>query len=223
MKLTYSEIVRILAGFNWISDQGSGAFKARLRKLQGEGVPVGSNPGKGKRVEYTLPMIVEALLACELLQCGLSPQEAAQMVKANRADFYLASLLAIFVVKTPERDPMILINPESFRENTNNANFGGAGELGSVTFVSRARFLELFSKRKPFEPVTGEPWRWAMIDLGLLMYTFMSALESPERSPDAVMTALLDEVQDNLPAIKEFAEERLNSIVEFFGSDEDDG
>ncbi len=214
MQLSYSELMQVLAKLHWISDEGLGAFKARMRKLQGEGVPAGANPGKGKRVDYSLKMTFEAAIALELLQCGMSPAEAARIIEANRHEFYLAMLLGTVGNKLhgEENDPVLLINPEALRQYSVRADDDDP-LLGKVAFMRRRTMAKLFSKRKPFEPETGESWRWAIVDLGTVSYSLLAVIQIELGIADELIVELLEhEYSDHRAGLDEFREKRLNVV-----------
>ncbi|MBL0925766.1 MAG: hypothetical protein IBJ12_15040 [Sphingomonadaceae bacterium] len=73
MQLTYAELPEALAKLNGIAGDAGGAFRAQLRKLRAEGIPSGLHPGKGRRVDYTVPFVIEATVAIEIMQSGWSP------------------------------------------------------------------------------------------------------------------------------------------------------
>lgn len=213
MQISYGEAIEALARLHWISQRGDGAFRARLRKLQGEGIPEGANPGKGKKVDYTPVMLIELAVAVELLQIGLSPADAAAIIKANRDDVLAACLYGIKELGDVRNSTVLLISPESLRTYSVNANDAGTGLIGAVSFVTRTRLVELFMKREPFEPMTGEPWRWSVIFLYEVILALMAELEQTIGDRNTVIEAFTDELHKRVGAVKKFAGKRLNIIT----------
>lgn len=215
--------MQVLAKLHWISESGMGAFKAKLRKLQGEGVPDGANPGKGKRVDYTLQMACEAAIAIELLQCGMSPLEAARIVEANRREFYLAMLLGTAGNKIhgDENDPIALINPEAMRQYTVRSEDDDDPLIGKVAFMRRRTVGQLFAERIRIVPESGEAWRWAIIDLGTVAYTLLAVIELElHMDKEELIDDLMAECAANGSEIEIFRNYRLDMA---FATDESGG
>lgn len=189
MNLSYSQLVRIFArGYN-VPAAADGAFRARLRKLQGEGIPLNANPGKGRRVEYSLKMAMELMVAIELLHCGSSPAEAARIIQTNREKLFYAILLGTYGTFTlgdiVGLDPMMLVSTDVLAApNT------GYDDATWVSVQPRQNILQLLSKR----PENGERWRWAVIDLSRAAQIMFKTIELEK-------VADLDEVINEVRAL----------------------
>lgn len=207
MKLSYAELTEALGRMNNIPYAGMGAFRARLRKLQGEGIPGDANPGKGKRVEYTLPLVVEAAVAVELLQMGWSAPQAAALVKAHRSDIYTASLMSVTPYADGADDVLLIISPEALSQHSLTDKFG------AISFVTRKKFSEMFSTAPAVDPVTGDFWRWSVIDLSIAMVMLMGSIAFGGLPDDLVTDAVVEGVRDHQAAIIAFRQTRLNNIV----------
>lgn len=221
MKLSYGEMVGVMEGMHWIAESGAGAFRARLRKLQFEGIPPGSNPGKGKRVDYTIPMLIEMAVALELIQSGLSPVEVANLLCVNREDLINACLFA-GTNKDVREDPFALISPETLRIYSVNRT-DDARLIGAISILRRTTLVQHFMKRTPFEPVTGEPWRWFVLDLREVLLNLMAHLVGETRTTDAIAHALAEVAVARSKDIERFRDERLDMISRLPTDDELDG
>src|SRR3989344_2542307 len=159
MQLSYAEMVEALAKMNHVHPPAMGAFRAKLRKLQGEGIPGDVNPGKGKRVNYTLPLLIEATVAVELLQMGWSAPQAAALIRSQRDEIFLACLLAVVPRRPPDKDVFLLISPEALFSPSPVA--GGGQPIGAMSFVSRKRLSGGFGPENKNSPLPGGLWgRW---------------------------------------------------------------
>lgn len=213
MQLSYSKMLEIFVWMHRIPQSGIGAFKARLRKLQGEEVPFGSRPGKGKRVDYDLPMIAELAIALELLQAGLSPNDAAELIKPNRQFFYSAALIAIGTDLAEADDPFILISPVSMTGYPTEIDGKQFALLGAVSFATRSMLIDLFSRRAVFEPTSGDSWRWLVIDLRKTMLNVLASLTRDDETREGVFDSVIAEWERDAPRRAQFAAERLNKVA----------
>ncbi len=79
---TYAEIERILAKLHSAEgEKQAGAFRARLKHLKRLGIPLGANPGKGKRIEYTCEHLYQLVFCLECAQFGFDPVWTVQIVE----------------------------------------------------------------------------------------------------------------------------------------------
>lgn len=83
MELTYNDVEELLARLHEVSDAQRGALKGRLKHFQRNGWPGGTNTGKGKRATYGFGALLKIALGFELLQLGLTPERAAEVLKDN--------------------------------------------------------------------------------------------------------------------------------------------
>jgi hypothetical protein len=207
-------MVEIFAWMHRISPAGMGAFKARLRKLQSEEVPQGSRPGKGARVDYDLPMVAELAIALELLQSGLSPHDAAALIKTNRQDFYSACLLGLSTDLAEADDPFVLISPvavEGYPAQVDGRQFA---LLGAVSFVTRTMLVDRFAKRAVAEPTSGDSWRWLILDLRRTTHYLLAALTRDDKTSDVIFDTVISEWERDAPHRSSFKRNRLNKVSE---------
>lgn len=205
LALSYAEMVDTFVTIHSISDEGVDAFKARLRKLQGEGVPEGANPGKGKRVSYNLPMLCEISVALELMQTGYSAPAISRLL-AGQTDLVFYVMLAADSWED-FTDPMIFLSPEALDTLTSQK---GQHDL---PIRSRARLLYRISKRisprtgagKIRSPYDAEYRRWLLIDLRMLAMALKAGLA-------AATNAELDTVERTFQAAAELHSNEVRQI-----------
>lgn len=82
-QFTFGQVEAVLAAINHVADDKRVAFAGRLKFLQKNGVPMRTAPGRGKSGNYSFENLVQLAVAVELLQCGLTPQRASEIVKLN--------------------------------------------------------------------------------------------------------------------------------------------
>lgn len=207
MQLTYAQLAEALAQMNKMSGNNGGAFRARLRKLQGEGIPGDANPGKGKRVAYTLPLVIEATVAVELLQIGWSTSQAAALIRAHRQDIFAATLLSLTPDQRNDQDVLIAISPEALGTRPI------AIRVGAISFVTREKVGLLFKHGPSAANLTGDFWRWSLIDLANATLMTMGSIAHIGFPNDAVITALREATEVHGESIRDFRETKLNKIL----------
>jgi hypothetical protein len=91
MALDYAEVEAVLAQLHHAGGAVQhGAFRGRLAHLRRLGIPIGLNPGKGKRISYEIEQLYQLALCLELAEFGLDPSLIVKMVKQFWAtQFYL--------------------------------------------------------------------------------------------------------------------------------------
>lgn len=171
MSFSYAEVIRVLCRVYEISEEGVPTFKARLRKLQTAGIPQGANPGKGKRVSYDYLMVIELAVAVEFTQAGVPPLMIVDLITANAAKIRDASLYAMLVEE--KADLLLAFSPEALRELTHRKNEGIADAIRIVDRVEFAAFVG--RPREPFQPASGNRWRWFFIILRELIEALLDA------------------------------------------------
>lgn len=80
----YAQVEAALARLHAIDESGMGALKGVIIHLQRQGL-VPANPGRGKRIDYTLENVWLWAVCLELLQFGLDPKIAARAVWSLQA------------------------------------------------------------------------------------------------------------------------------------------
>ncbi|MPT48740.1 MAG: hypothetical protein E2598_10020 [Sphingobium sp.] len=220
MHLSYPQVITVLAGVNSISKTGLGAFRARIRKLQGEGVPHGANPGKGKSVAYTLGMVVELAIAIELIQCGFSPADAGGIIKPIRSDVYWAALMSLEKSEDPDaEDPIILISPESLMLYSRTTEVKDRSSvMAAASIVTREIFLNIVANGSEFDPIIGVYWRWSFIDLKELFKNIRNhSWDALDREVD-VDHYIESEIKNNEKELLSFKKEKLNNMMSWGGT-----
>jgi len=207
MELTYAQLTEALAQTHNASGNDGGAFRSRLRKLQSEGIPGGANPGKGKRVAYTVPLIIEAAIAVELLQIGWSPHQAAYLVGAYRQDMLAATLLSLLPNQPSNHDVLIAVSPEALGAQP------VADRVGAISFVTREKVGELFRHGPSANNLAGRPWRWSLIDLApatLITIRSVAVIGFPN---EVFVQALREAIEEYDAVIRTFRQTKLNKIL----------
>lgn len=93
----------MLAALHRISSDRRTAFQARLKnfyrldfpKDEGPGRGKFTSPGRGRAAVYGPNEIVQHLFACELLQLGLTPERAVEVVESDGYQVIIATALAV--------------------------------------------------------------------------------------------------------------------------------
>lgn len=207
MQLTFAQLTDALAQMNNISKNDGGAFRGRLRKLQGEGIPGDANPGKGRRVVFTLPLVIEATVAVELLQIGWSPSQAADLIRAHRQDILAATLHSLMPNEARDQDVLIAISPEALGTRP------VADRVGAISFVTREKVGLLFEHGPSLENLTGDFWRWSVIDLAAATLITLGSIADIGFPNDVVVHALRVAFEDYGEIIKNFRQTSLNTMV----------
>ena len=83
IELSYADVESVLAALHRISPNKRVAFRARLKHFQRLGFPVGANTGTGKRVAYSVTMLLQLAFAVELTQVGIAPKRIVEMINLN--------------------------------------------------------------------------------------------------------------------------------------------
>lgn len=206
MQLTYAQLPEALAELNSIAGDAGGAFRAHLRKLRAEGIPGGANPGKGKRVDYTVPLVIEATVAIELMQLGWSPPQAAGLVRSHRNDILAATLRSLTPNSDAGQDVLIAVSSESLGARP------GADRAATVSFVTRGKAGLLLCHRQSAPNLGGDCWRWSFIDLATATLVTMGSIAHIGFPVEVAVKALQKAVVDYGERIQDFERTRLNKI-----------
>lgn len=138
-----SGMLQVLARALDIPAERESSFLGRFQHLQRLSLIEGINPGRGKAAQYQAHQVVVIALAFQLLQLGISPEKAVQMIKANQDRVRLAISLAIGL---KDFEPSYLWFDAALLSQTSDNDraeatfdYGGAG-------VVRERFDTFFNK-----------------------------------------------------------------------------
>ena len=85
MKFSFADVDCALATVHEIREPKRKAFTARLQNLQKHGFPTGTNTGRGRRASYEPGHVVLIGIALELIQLGLTPERAVNLIRSNMA------------------------------------------------------------------------------------------------------------------------------------------
>ena len=217
MRLTYSDLLKLLASVNYIAPESEGAFKARLRHFQRLGFPTGSNTGKGRKAEYDVDMVLQLALAIQFMQAGIPPQHIVSLITKN----WISTRQFMMFATSPEplqmNDGKVLSNqlalcvsPEALRDIT----ISGENELDHYEAF---RFVELdslpaFLGENPEHPVFGSSYRWFIVVLRPLLSVLIYKMEQ-ELSIDPV------EVLSELARSVRLHDEALSTLRAEFADD----
>lgn len=93
--ISRAPMLNILAGVMAIGEGRETAFLGRFQHLQRLRLIEGINPGRGKAAEYQAHHFVIIALAMHMLQLGLTPERAVNVIKSNKDRVHLAISLAV--------------------------------------------------------------------------------------------------------------------------------
>jgi hypothetical protein len=80
--VTYAQAERILAQLHQIAEATQrAAFRARLKNLKKLGIPLGSAPGRGKKITYSRDDLYQWAFCLECAQFGFDPTAVVETVK----------------------------------------------------------------------------------------------------------------------------------------------
>src|SRR3954447_6104082 len=114
MALDYAEVETVLARLHHADAAAQqGAFRGRIAHLRRLGVPIGLNPGKGKRISYKIEQVYQLALCLEIEEFGTDPSLVVSMVKQHwelgfRLDFWRAER---YLTPSSEDDLCFLFYP----------------------------------------------------------------------------------------------------------------
>jgi hypothetical protein len=107
VRLTYRGLEDLLAELHDVAPQNRVALQGRIKHFQRSGWPGGTNTGKGKAASYDFGAVLKLCLGFELLQIGVTPERAANLLRKNWDNIRTAVSLAMnshSELSTLERD-----------------------------------------------------------------------------------------------------------------------
>ncbi len=140
VQLSYADVEATLLALNHIAHDKRVAFRARLKHFQRLGFPPGANTGTGKRVVYTVGMLLKLCFAVEFAQAGMSPVRTVHILNDNWQNCEASLLLAL----TPDEhldhwsadlnaDQLVwMLSPEALRDLTNE----GEGQFDYKEYIA---------------------------------------------------------------------------------------
>jgi len=84
MQLSYSQVEDLIAAVHDIPPGRRPALESRLKHFKRMKFPAGVNTGKGRPAAYDASAVLRLLLAFELLQLGMMPERAVQIIRVMR-------------------------------------------------------------------------------------------------------------------------------------------
>lgn len=176
MNLTYRQIEDMLAELHGIASESRVALQGRVKHFQRNGWPGGTNTGKGKAASYDFGSAVKIALGFELLEIGLTPERAANLLRDNW--FNVQTALTLTFTAHPkneaERQPFevfIYCDPKGL------ARLGDAADSADdptddTFFYSSSPQLA----RALLDEKSGMPRRLALVNLSSLMTDMAESL-----------------------------------------------
>src|SRR3954451_11295887 len=94
MSFTYAQVEAALARlFNADPEVQRKTFRARIVHLRRVGIPLGLNPGRGKRIAYELEQVYQLGLCLELEEMGLDPSLISRLIEKFWATMFYPLLV----------------------------------------------------------------------------------------------------------------------------------
>ncbi len=133
MAFTYAQAEAVLAGLFGADERvQKAAFRGRLKLLKRLGIPLGSRPGRGSKVDYELEHVYQWAWCLELEEFGLDPT----LIAAHVAESWDKTIHPIFLHEPAagEGDVFAAVLPQLMSRPWR----GGTGPLINVARVRRA-------------------------------------------------------------------------------------
>ena len=157
-----SELLELVAIAMDVPIERESALLGRFQHLQRLKLIEGINPGRGKAAEYRAHQVLIILIALQMLQLGLTPERAVDVIKQNQDRVRLAICISVTGDEpiSPAMfwfDPAILTRSQAEIDDLADATFhyGGAG-TGPDAFDYF--FVEGWVQRMAFISVSGTLW-----------------------------------------------------------------
>lgn len=110
--MKYATAEKVLAGlFNAGDEAQAKAFRGRLKHLKRLGIPLGSRPGKGKKIWYDDEHVFQWILCLELEECGIDPKDIATFIRQHWDKNMLAKFKGALTAYAQENDIYLYIRP----------------------------------------------------------------------------------------------------------------
>ncbi|KAA2242095.1 hypothetical protein [Salinarimonas soli] len=157
MAFTYAQAETILAGLFGADERvQKAAFRGRLKHLKRLGIPLGSRPGRGSKVDYELEHIYQWAWCLELEEFGLDPS----LIVAHVTEAWEKTVHPIFLHEpaSGEGDVLAAVLPSLMSRPWK----GGSGPLITVARVRRADVDAIVGR------LTGERRRLSLVNVGAI-------------------------------------------------------
>lgn len=203
VKLSYADVEATLAQLNRIADDKRTAFKARLKHFQRLGFPDGANTGTGKRVLYSVQMLLQLAFATELSQAGMSPKRVVDIINCNwrRLEWSLLAVLTPDDLLKRRNQPVTdsnlvwMLSPEALRDLSE----GGEGTydyFDAVEVEALKDLPEIMLDEEDGAPHVGENYRHLVIQLKPFLQTVLLRLRQVR--PDISFFDVLTDIETEL-------------------------
>lgn len=182
MQLTYAQLEDFFAEMHRVAPEKRIALKGRLKHFQRLGWPLGTNLGKGARVQYGLGQTLSLAIGMEMLQLGLTPEKVKDQMRLGT---YVADgFLTAFENRGRDEDQVLYVfSPESLYSLR-----GDVGEQQGIQslLITQSKIADLYRLR----PFSNQP-RYAVINISALMdRTTNYFLENKLADQDEIYSAL---------------------------------
>jgi hypothetical protein len=128
---SHAQAEAVLAGLFGADERvQKAAFRGRLKHLKRLGVPLGSRPGRGSKIDYELEHIYQWAWCLELEEFGLDPT----LITSHVTESWTETVHPIFLHETGEGDVFAAVLPSLMSRPWR----GGTGSLINVAHVRRA-------------------------------------------------------------------------------------
>lgn len=212
LKLQYGQVEAILAALYGIADDKRVAFQGRIKHLQRQGFPPGTNTGKGKAASYSFPQLMQMVIALELIQAGLMPQLAGRLTAGSWGDLAMSVYSCTFSEleaaehSSKPTEYLWLLSVEALRSLTGapDGEFDGMEEITAVPIEDAPKFLALRGEVRGI----GQSWRTLVLNgyqltqkiMYLVAFWFKYATREEMRAD------LLGEIEGRNASVRELAE-----------------
>lgn len=157
--LTYKQAFDFLKFAHLIPDDRQVALRGRLQRLQKLGFPKGTNTGKGRAAQYGPEQLVWLAVAFELLEIGLTPERAANVVQRNADRIREATGAAVKTQFDGDKGTvMLVLDPEALFVPDSPQSLGDAAVV-TFKYLHSSDLAEIFKSLRP-----GQFKRLALID-----------------------------------------------------------
>src|SRR4051795_8179552 len=174
MALDYAEVETVLARLHHADAAAQqGAFRGRLAPLRRVGVPIGLNPGKGKRISYEIEQVYQLALCLEIEEFGTDPSLVVSMVKQHwevgfRLDFWRAEK---YLIPSSDDDLCFLFYP-----NFMSAGWRDQGRAPALKGIAAFSTVRNSVAAETLSRLTGDKRRACIINLSETVRLIRAAL-----------------------------------------------
>ena len=208
VELSFGQIEAVCARLNRIASDKRVAFMGRLKQLQKHNIiERARRPGKGKPGTYTFTDLMRFVIAVELMQCGLMPKMAADLVNGSwellRYSIYSATHTReemdewMEMPHGPETaDWFWMLTPEAMREISED----GLGEWDHMEAINAVPFEEVAEQLRADREIGayGESWRTIALHGTMITQAIVGIVEDEFRyaTRQQMREDLMEEVRE---------------------------